>query len=105
MKKLTVPKAALPVARYIRKMVKRPSRSALPVLVAGNSPSVLRWLIGGFWTCPMGLLREAMNPTGTYHSAADRVPFDHLAIIAFENWWDSLDDAKAAVDAVWGKRK
>ena len=92
-----IPRAAMPVVRVLRRDVKRPKD--LPVA----RQSALRW--GA--CCPMGLHKGSfvVCPVDSYNFAGGAA--DQDSVDAFFRWWDSLpaSDARAAVDAVWGKRR
>ena len=99
--KLSIPRAAMPVVKVLRRDVKKPNKRKLsnylgcyyfPPRFPGHA-------------CPMGL-----HPKST-----DRVPIsvnqfaggacELLAIVRFYRWWDmlTLPEAKKAVDLIWPK--
>jgi hypothetical protein len=104
MKKLRIPSAARPVVEIIRREVRRPRR--LPKPFAGKG--CLRWWPGGF--CPLGMIPRAINPTPVgawgFKDPVLGVPvLGDEAIGAFWMWWDAQTDARAAVEAVWPRKK
>lgn len=94
---ICVPKAALPVARCIRKIVKRPR--TLP------SSSPFGWLRWPGHQCPMGLIPGVKCPApDNRYDFPKHIRLSELAIMEFAVWWDRQTDARAAVDAVWGPK-
>ena len=94
-----IPKAALPVVRVLRRDVKRPGR--LPRIGQYDG---LRWR-GRY--CPMGLHKDSDSVVPERAEAFAGGSCEDDAVEEFYLWWDSLpaSDARAAVDAVWPKRK
>ena len=99
-----IPEGAMPVVEILRRDVPRPGY--LPVgnplrfdMVLGKRTSLSGRIVDGNgfgWSCPMGLHPESHGrdePCG--------IPFGEGGE-AFSEWWDEQEDAKAAVDAVWG---
>ena len=104
MAKYRVPREALPVAKILRRDVRRPKK--LPKLEGSPESfygSSLRWS-NGYEKCPMGLHPRATDELPTNcedFPACDR----EEAIKAFYEWWDGLEDPLAAVDALWPVKK
>lgn len=101
-----IPAEAMPVVEILRRDVPRPRELPTSRTLAPTNDH-LRWYGGrspNRWTsrcCPMGLHPAAGLPTPR---CDDEFPASSLAIFAFAEWWDSLEDADAvaAVEAVWG---
>ena len=104
--KLTIPTAAMPVVRVLRREVPRPRRLPVAIMSSVVEPC-LRW-VGGFNSgaddaCPMGLHPDAH--CGSPDSIATfPLGGTNTAVIAFWQWWDVQSDARAAVDAVWPRK-
>ena len=101
-----IPRAAIPVMRLIRSTVRKPQK--LPVLSGLEGEKSLRFFFP--WSndeyCPMGLLPSAADGTPTEVLETwngKHPPASRTAIKLFWRWWDSLTDARSAVDAVWGR--
>ncbi len=107
---LKIPEECMPVVEIIRREVSKPTK--LPIATQHHKGRIrLRFVDEDLSSPhyraeldPMGLCDQAMTylPTGRDDFCYD-VP--EKSIIAFARWWDSLTDAQAAVDAVWGPAK
>lgn len=93
-----IPRAAAPVVWFIRWWVPKPKVLPEPVR-PGNA---LGWP-NGVCRCPLGLLPGAIVAAPMNAEAAGIDSEHHDAVREFWGWWDSQTDARAAVDAVWGK--
>jgi len=104
--KTRIPKSVLPMIRRIRREVKRPRE--LPVILGVVGSGALRWRRGKHRYCPMGLHKEAVSEAPFYYGDFKEVVrrrWPSRYVISFALWWDRQRNAKAAVEAVWGKKK
>lgn len=100
-----IPEAALPVAEILRRDVPRPK--TLPIMTTlFRTTEALRWIPKGgvAGVCPMGRHQDARSLAPT---CAAGFPFPTVRdahVEAFGDWWDSLtlEQAPAAMDAIWG---
>lgn len=99
----TIPEAAIPVRDLIRQYVPRPEE--LPVY--GNDDDTLIPALRFGQCCPLGMLPGAPEPTPSVLWMPSLSPLlndiQRESVREFYKWWDSLNDARAAVDAVWGE--
>ena len=95
------PPEAMPVVEYIRKHVPRPKE--LPVLRAYEKThgTALRFPRWDWYTCPMGLLPNAIEALPECSEDLDGFNTDQIE--AFYETWDSFTNPIAAVNAVWGE--
>lgn len=104
-----IPRSARPVVWFIRWWVKKPRTLPRP---DSTDLKELRWrkVKLSQRCCPLGLCPAAIvgNPAFPYSAGLTESELEDYAevLTAFESfisWWDSQTDARAAVDAVWGK--
>jgi hypothetical protein len=125
-----IPLSAMPIVAVLRRDVRRPSaRTLRPVNVTGDVPAepCLRWVDPEKGTiCPLGRHPKATKPDPD--SSPDEAPWLTTAIygssvrllsvsdsgleddvadacLDFMEWWDAQTDAKAAVEAVWPRKR
>ena len=104
-----IPSAALPVVRVLRRDVKRPKRLPTLDVIRGLHCNWSRLRFSkrkdGRRCCPIGL--HAAATAAAPSSVLEFPVVRYFAIRDFTNWWDSLpaSDARAAVDAVWPKKR
>ena len=91
-----IPKAAQPIADYIRENVSRPVFLPTP----HRSGCCLSWEGGTYGTCPMGLLDEAEHPLPKTIYDFHPNMFTNDGIKYFYTWWDSQTDPQAAINAI-----
>lgn len=96
MPKLTIPAAAMPVVKVLRRDVPRPR--TLPEAIYPKCRG-LRWDM----SCPMGLHKASSHRTPYRPESFAAGECSAKAVKAFADWWDRQAEAKAAVDAVWPK--
>lgn len=109
------PEAAQPTASLIREKVRRPpvlprlrtNWKSVPEANALELGKSLRWdkEVGYACCCPAGLLPGAVVGDPCAAKSAGLPDNMQPAMTAFIDWWDSLTDPKAAVDAVWGTKQ
>lgn len=97
-----IPKAALGVLRIIRKEVPRPKE--LPVGLEVADRRELRFKRQGY-KCPMGFIPGTNESAPCASSDFPDRRIGNKGIERFAHWWDEQDDARAAMDAVWPKKK
>lgn len=102
-----IPRAAMAVVRVLRRDVKRPKRLPKDATWTGK----LRWR---GWRgcpkavcCPMGLHSQSRCEAPMWGVSFAAGKCDDNAVYLFAMWWDSIpaSDARAAVDAVWPKKR
>lgn len=98
-----VPRAALPMLRYIRERVPRPKE--LPLEAISIYRHCLRFRPYG--RCPMGLLPGAHAGPFCYQQIPGLPLRLRPSVKPAGRWWDSLriEHAPAAMDRIWGKEK
>ena len=99
--RVRIPKAAMPVARALRRDVKRPAKARLRSRFYDAAP---RFFDGD--NCPMGRHPKSSvaAPLRGYQFAGGEV--GNAAVRTFAFWWDSLTivEARAAIDLIWPKK-
>ena len=96
---MPLPDIAKPVVEVLRRDVPRPAE--LPVFVRRGVGLRFRRKGTDALCCPMGLHPKAVRADPFYYGDFPECWGD--AIGCFGQWWDnvSLDDAQAAIDAIW----
>ena len=96
-----IPQEAANVVKIIRKDVKKPKELPKPTYSGNGEDTHLRF---NRLVCPMGMHPNAVTdaPCTSDDFRCDCITAE---VAAFGEWWDSQVDAKAAVEAVWPKKK
>jgi len=101
-----IPELAMPVIEVLRRDVKKPKKASKRGILPLGFDIKRDWEQGPVkqGCCPMGLHKHSLRAWPSYSGEFAEGECSDSAVQSFGRWWDAQRNAKAAINAIWGKR-